>query len=134
MKSMVKVCIAMTLLALMAGCRSTSPQGGIEFRNEAFSISVPTHHTLKQGEVITVLVELNRGAFFKRDVELNIKATGLTVSPSNVLVKASEKPEASLQVSAERTAALGDYLVLVKGTPPDGKTTSTSFTVTVVAP
>lgn len=123
----------MVLLSTI-GCKSTSPLGGVESRNEEFSISVPNHSTLKQGEVMTVLVKLDRGAYFKQDVQLDVKTDGLTVTPNNMLIKSSGKAEASLQVSAKTDAALGDYQVTVKGTPTKGKSTSTEFVITVVMP
>jgi uncharacterized membrane protein len=56
------------------------------------------------------------------------------VAPNAFLIKASEKPEAQLRIAAPRDAALGEYRVYVNATPASGKTTSTEFTVKVVAP
>jgi uncharacterized membrane protein len=125
------------MLALMAvsGCKSTvSPQGGVLPQDKEFTIVVPTHSTVKQGEGMPVKVSLNRGSFFKRDVQLAINSEGIGVTPHEVLIKASEKPEAQLQIAAPRDAALGEYRVYVNATPASGKTTSTEFTVKVVAP
>jgi uncharacterized membrane protein len=66
-------------------------------------------------------------------VQLDIKANGIGVTPSNVLIKASDKPEVKLHIAAARDAALGEYSVSVKGTPTIGEPTSTTFTVKVVA-
>ena len=133
-----KTLIAMFMvLALMAGsgCQSTkvSGQGGVVPVNEEFSITVPTSNTVKQGAETTVIVLLNRGAYFKRDVQLDIKANGISVTPNSVLIKASDKPDVNLHIAAERDAALGEYSVSVKGTPTIGEPTSTTFTVKVLA-
>ena len=125
----------MLSLVLVTGCKSTvSPQGGILPQDKEFTIAVPTHSTVKQGESIPVNISLNRGSFFKRNVQLEINSEGITVTPAEVLIKASEKPEAQLQIAAPRDASLGEYRVYVNATPSSGKTTSTEFTVKVVAP
>ena len=132
-----KTLIAMfMMLALMAGsgCQSTkvSEQGGIAPVNEEFNITVPTPNTVKQGAETTIIVLLSRGAYFKQDVQLDIKADGISVTPSNVLIKASDKPDVNLHIAAERDAALGEYSVSVTGTPTVGEPTKATFTVKVV--
>jgi hypothetical protein len=134
MKTLIAICM---MLALMAGsgCQSTkvSGQGGIVPVNEEFNITVPASNTVKQGAETTIAVSLNRGAYFKRDVQLDIQAEGIRVTPSNVLIKASDKPDVKLHIAADRDAALGEYPVSVKGTPTIGEPTSIKFTVKVVA-
>jgi uncharacterized membrane protein len=110
-----------------------SHQGGITLRDEAFSITVPTSNTVKQGADATVTVLLNRGASFKRDVLLDIKTEGIRVIPARVLVRADDKPDVKLQSLVARDAAPGEYRVSVKATPETGRPTSTEFTVKVVA-
>jgi uncharacterized membrane protein len=134
MKTVIAVSIMMSLIAV-SGCRSTvSPQGGILPQDKEFTITVPTHSTVKQGESIPVKIALNRGSFFKRNVQLEINAEGIVATPNEILIKASELPEAQIQVAAPRDAALGEYRVYLNATPTAGKTTSTEFTVKVVAP
>jgi uncharacterized membrane protein len=134
MKTIIAATIMLSLM-MVSGCRSTvSPQGGILPQDKEFTIAVPTHSTVKQGESLPVTVSLNRGSFFKRNVKLEINAEGLSVTPNEVMIKASEKPEAQLQMTVPRDAALGEYRVYVNATPASGKTTSTEFTVKVVTP
>jgi uncharacterized membrane protein len=134
MKTIIAVSMMLSLM-MVSGCSSTvSPQGGILPQDKEFTIAVPTHSTVKQGESIPVNISLNRGSFFKRNVQLEINADGLGVAPNAFLIKASEKPEAQLRIAAPRDAALGEYRVYVNATPASGKTTSTEFTVKVVAP
>jgi len=131
------IAIAMTLaVAAGLGCESTSPRGGGMAQDEGFKIVVPSSTTeIKQGEVQTVVVSLQRGEFFKRDVTLEIKPSkGISVDPTNALIKASAKPDAQLRITAAKNAALGEYRVYVKGTPETGEPTSVEFTVKVVAP
>jgi len=126
----------MTLALLTAsGCQGTnvSSQGGIVPLNEAFSITVPTPNTIKQGGNTTIAVVLNRGAYFKRDVQLVLDTQGITVTPSSLLVKASDRPDPQFQVNVARDAAIGEYRVTVTGTPETGAPTSTVFIVKVVA-
>jgi len=127
-------------LVTASGCwfggTKESPQGGIVPQDEGFSITVPASNTIKQGAGMTVAVTLNRGPYFKQDVHLdiNVKPEGITVTPTTLLVKASEKPLIHLQILAAREAALGEYRISVKATPETGEPTSTTFTVTTVTP
>ena len=127
-----------TTLALVVvfGCQSAGPRGGGVSRDEGFKIAVPTFETaVKQGELQTVAVSIQRGEYFKRDVKLQIKASkGIAVDPTSVMIKASDKPDLQLKVTASKDAALGDYRVYVTGTPDTGQPTSAEFKVKVVAP
>ena len=135
MKTLLAVFMTLALVTGL-GCQSTkaSVQGGIAPVNEQFSIVVPTSNTVKQGAETNVAVSIKRGAYFKQDVKLEIKAEGIHVTPSNVLVLASDLPDVSLLVRADKDAALGGYDVSVKGTPTIGESTSIQFTVKVEAP
>ena len=131
------IAIVMTLvLAVVSGCESSSPQGGSVLKSEGFKIAVPTLDTkLQQGEVQNVTVSLERGEYFKQDVKLQIEASkGISVEPTSVTVKASEKPDVQLRITAAQNAAIGVYNVSVRGIPKTGESTSTSFTVKVVSP
>ena len=105
-------------------------------QGEGFRIAVPTFDTeVKQGDRQTVTVSLHRGESFKRDVRLQIKAAkGISVEPTDVLVKGSDAPDVQLHIAAPKDAAIGEYRVYVKGTPATGESTSVEFTVKVVAP
>ena len=134
MKTAIAVVLTLALMAV-SGCKQQSPQGG-ESKDERFKISVPFFDTnVKQGEVKTATVSLKRGDYFKQDVELQIiPTTGISIEPAKILVKASDKPEVQLQISAAKDAALGEYRVLVKGTPETGEPISAEFNVKVVSP
>jgi uncharacterized membrane protein len=130
--------IILTLaLAAVSGCQSSnSTRGGGMTMDVGFKIAVPTYNTeVKQGDVRTVTVSLKRGESFKQDVMLQINTTkGISVDPTNILVKASEKPDVQLTITVPKDAALGEYGVSVKGTPATGEPTSTEFDVKVVSP
>jgi len=127
-----------TTLALVVvfGCQSAGPRGGGVSRDEGFKIAVPTFESVvKQGELQTVAVSSPRAEFFKRDVKLQIKGSkGIGVAPTNIMVKAGDKPDVQLTVTASKDAALGEYRVYVTGTPDTGQPTSAEFKVKVVAP
>jgi uncharacterized membrane protein len=97
---------------------------------------VPSTDTeIKQGEIQTVAVSLQRGELFKRDVKLEIKPSkGISVEPTHATIKASAKPDMQLRITAAKDAALGEYRVYVKGTPESGEATQVEFTVKVVTP
>ena len=105
------------------------------FKEEGFRISVPVFDTsVKQGEIQTVTVSLLRGGNFKQDVMLEAKASkGISVAPTNVSVKAGDKPDVQLRIDAPKDAAIGEYRVYVKGTPKTGEPTSVEFKVKVIA-
>ncbi len=133
MKTVIGIVTALSLMVAM-GCES--PRGGGISGGEGFKISTPTFDTkIKQGETESVTLSLNRGEYFKRDVTLEIKASkGISVEPTQALVRASEKPDVHLRITAAKDAALGEYKIFVKGTPETGQATSTEFTVKVVLP
>jgi uncharacterized membrane protein len=105
-------------------------------KDKGFKIAVPTRDTdIKQGKVSTVTITLERGDYFKEDVDLQIEASeGLSIYPTNIMVKGSDTPDVQLRIATTTDTALGSYLVTVKGIPKTGEPTSTSFTVKVVAP
>jgi uncharacterized membrane protein len=133
MKTAITTVATLTLTALF-GCQS--PRGGGMSPGEGFKIGVPTFDTeIKQGEMKTVTVSLHRGESFKRDVELEIRGSkGISVDPTDVTVKASDRPDVQVRIEAARDAAIGEYHVYVKGTPTTGEATSVAFKVKVVAP
>ena len=128
--------VAMLALAAVSGCQSAGPRGGGVARDEGFNIAVPTFETVvKQGELQTVAVSIQRGDNFKRDVRLEIKASkGISVAPANMKIKASDKPDLQLKITAPKDAALGEYRVYVMGTPDTGQPATAEFKVKVIAP
>ena len=118
--------------------KSESPQGGSAVKGEGFKIAVPSLDTkIKQSEVKSVTISLERGESFKQDVTLEIKLSkgeGLTFDPAKVVVKTGDKADVQLTITASKNAALGEYKVSVKGTPTTGESTSVEFNVKVVSP
>jgi uncharacterized membrane protein len=136
MRTAISVVLVLAMVA-MCGCQtSSSPRGGSVNKDEGFKVVVPTFATeVKQGEVQTITVTLDRDSYFKKNVKLAISTTkGISIEPTSVLIKSSDRPEAQIRVTVPRDAALGEYIVLVTGTPESGEPTSTAFTVKVVAP
>jgi hypothetical protein len=131
------ITIVMTLvLATVSGCQSSSPRGGSAFTDEGFKVAVPTFTTeIKQGETQSVTISLERGKYFKQDVKLQIEASkGISIEPTKVMVKASDKPDVQIRISADNAAAISEYVVSVKGTPETGESSTTQFNVKVVSP
>ena len=135
MKKVIMIVVALALITV-SGCYSNSEKGGSVLKGEGFKIAVPTFDVdMKQGDVKSVAISIERGESFKQDVNLEIKAAkGISIEPTNVLVKASDIPDVQLQITIPKDAALGVYLVTVKGTPKTGGSTSTEFSVKVITP
>jgi uncharacterized membrane protein len=104
--------------------------------DEGFKIAVPTFTTeVKQGDTQTVTVSVMRDKYFKQDVTLRAAVTsGISVTPTRVVVEASASPDVQFQIKASKDAALGEYQVNIVATPKTGNPTSKDFMVKVVAP
>jgi uncharacterized membrane protein len=135
MKKLIMIVVTLALVTVL-GCYSSSEKGGSVLKGEGFKIAVPTFDIeIKQGDVQSVTVSIERGEYFKQDVKLQIEAAkGISIDPAKVLVKASDTPDVQLRITVPKDAALGVYSVSVKGTPKTGEPTSTSFNMKVVAP
>jgi uncharacterized membrane protein len=118
--------------------QSDSPKGGKVGKDEGFKIAVPTFETkINQGETQSVIISIERGDSFKQDVTLEIKLSkgkGLAFDPAKVVVKAGDKSDVQIMITVPKNAAIGEYIVSVKGTPTTGEPTSTEFNVKVVTP
>ncbi|MFA6291078.1 MAG: hypothetical protein WC637_04815 [Victivallales bacterium] len=134
MKNLIVICIMLTLITASGCWTRSSDKGGTAAVDESFSISVPSSVTVKQGEEAIITVTLKRAAFFKRDVQLDIKAVDISLTPARILVKASDKPDVQVKVAAAKNAAIGEYRVTVTGTPTTGLPASTVCNVRVVSP
>jgi len=136
------VVIVMTLaLATLSGClfsstKSSAQGGGVANQDDGFRIVIPTSDAkVKQGEAQSFAISLQRGDYFKRDVQLEIRPSqGLEVEPKNVLVRASDRPDVQLRIAAAKDAALGEYKVYLTATPDTGKAASIEFAVQVISP
>ena len=135
MKKVIMIVMTLALVTVL-GCYSSSEKGGSVLKGEGFKIAVPTFDVeIKQGETQSLTISLERGESFKQDVKLTIKTTkGISIEPTDVMVKASDKPDVQLRITIPKDAALGVYLVSVTGTPKTGGPTSTAFSVKVVTP
>jgi uncharacterized membrane protein len=125
--------VALIATAALVGC-TKSEEGG-RAGNDTFRVVVPAMSAdVKQGEVQTVKVSIDRGAGFKQGVKLEVKApTGLQVDPESTMVKPGDKGDVQLKITAAKDAPLGESKILVKGTPDKGEPAEVEFKVTVSA-
>jgi len=125
---------ALITVAALTGCTKSSEEGG-RAGNDTFRIDVPSVSTdVKQGEVQTVRVTLERGAGFKQRVKLEAKApAGIQVEPGSATVEPGDKGDVQLKITAAKDAAIGEHKIQVKGTPDKGEPTETEFKLTVSA-
>ena len=137
-----RIACVVTALALgaLVGC-NTSPPGGSPpasggQRSTSFKLKAPaTSTTIKQGETQTVKVTVDRGKDFKEDVHLKIEfmdsPKGLKVEPADPVVKASDKEDLALKVTADKDAAVGEHTIRITGVPETGVATPVDVKVTV---
>ena len=133
-----RIALVLTLafvVAVVYGCRSTSPKGGIMTEERGFRIQIRDRSmSIQQGDVETARVSLKRGDYFKQDVRLEVSyPRGIRVEPNDVWIAASDRPGVELRVTARVDAALGKYPVTITGTPETGESTSDELMVTVKA-
>jgi uncharacterized membrane protein len=130
-----KSSIVAGIIAMIAlvGCQKSEPGG--RGGDDTFKVVVPAVSTsVKQGEVQTLRVSVERGAGFQQAVKLEVKApSGLTIDPDSTTVKTSDKGDVQLTITAAKDAPLGEHKVLIKGTPDKGEAAETDFKVTVSA-
>jgi uncharacterized membrane protein len=120
--------------AALAGCNTKSEKGG-GAGTDTFKIVVPAMATdVKQGELQTVRLAVERGSGFKEQVKLELKApAGILVEPKDATVQPSDKGDVQVKITAAKDAAIGEHKIMVKGTPAKGEPTETEFKVTVSA-
>jgi len=125
---------ALIAAAALTGCTKSSEEGG-RAGNDTFRIGVPAMATdVKQGELQTVHLTLERGAGFKQRVNLEVKApAGIQVEPSGATVEPGDKGDVQLKITAAKDAPIGEHKILVKGTPDKGEPTETEFKITISA-
>jgi len=125
---------ALVVAATLTGCKKSSEEGG-RAGNDTFRIVVPAMAAgVKQGEVQTVRVELERGAGFKQPVKLEVKApAGVQVEPKETMVLPGDKGDIQLKITVAQDAPIGEHKILAKGTPDKGEPTETEFKISVVA-
>ena len=126
--------VALIAAAAFTGCTKSSEEGG-RAGNDTFRIAVPATATdVKQGELQTVRLTLQRGAGFKQRVKLEVKApAGIQVEPSGATVEPGDKGDVQLKITAAKDAPIGEHKIQVKGTPDKGEPTETEFKITVSA-
>ena len=125
--------VAFVALVAFVGCQKSEPGG--RGGSDTFKVVVPAMSTdVKQGEIQTVRVSVERGADFKQAVKLEVKApTGLQVDPGSTTVQPGDKGDVQLKITAAKDAPLGEQKLLIKGTPDKGESAETEFKVTVSA-
>jgi uncharacterized membrane protein len=125
---------ALIAAASLTGCTKSSEEGG-RAGNDTFRIVVPAMAAgVKQGELQTVRVVLERGKGFKQRVKLEVKApVGIQVEPNETMVQAGDKGDVQLKITVAKDAGIGEHKILVKGTPDKGEATETEFKISVIA-
>jgi uncharacterized membrane protein len=134
-KKMSKVFVGLLIAAAaLTGCNTKSEKGG-GAGTDTFKIVVPAMATdVKQGELQTVRLAVERGSGFKEQVKLELKApAGILVEPKDATVQPSDKGDVQVKITAAKDAAIGEHKIIVKGTPGKGAPTETEFKVTVSA-
>ena len=101
--------------------------------NETFRMTGPqTSTTIKQGNKETVKVSVNRGSKFQEDITFSAdEAKGLKVELDPKVLKASEKKDLEVTVTADADAAIGDKVIKITGKPAKGSEATVDVKVKV---
>ena len=91
-------------------------------KDEIFRLTGPVLATdIKQGETKTIKIDLKRGRDFKDEVTLSFSGGNmLKFDPATPEIKASEKGEVEVKVTAAKDAPLGKQTIKVTGKPSGG--------------
>jgi len=129
----VKLLSCACLFVAIVGCTNRSNPGGGNERSSTFTIDGPTMATsIKQGETQTVPIKVNRGTDFRQGVKLKADAPpGIDVVLSDSAVKPSDKSDVNIKVAVGNSAAPGEHVIHVTGTPDEGKVTTLDLKVKV---
>lgn len=98
-----------------------------------FTLDVPMMGTtVKQGEMDTVSIGIDRGTNFDQDVALTLSDVppGVTIDPASPVLSRTEETE-ELTVRAAPDAALGDFVVKISGSPDTGATANAELKITI---
>jgi uncharacterized membrane protein len=124
----------LVVVVAFAGCNKSESGGGAG--NSTFKVVAPAMSTdVKQGEIQTANVSIERGDGFKQAVKLEFKATsaGITVDPASTTVQPGDKGGVQLKISAANDAPIGESKIMIKGSPDKGEAAEVEFKVTVSA-
>lgn len=139
------ILIASCAAGALCGCSQDSTPGGpgtalpesekpmIGQTENTFTLTVPRIATsVKQGEMDTVTIGIDRGTNFSQDVSLsfdNIPA-GVRIEPTTAGIPKTEE-DVELTVHAALDAALGDFIVKVTGQPDEGAAAMADLSITI---
>ncbi len=137
--------IAVATMAAFVGCNDNSKPGGPGVTNKdsghniireaenTFTLDVPNLSTsVKQGQMKTIKIDIDRGKNFSEDVKLKFDNVpkGVTLEPASPTIKASEK-ETQITVKAADDAAIGDFTIKVTGQPTKGPAATNTIKIDV---
>ncbi|MFL6427276.1 MAG: beta strand repeat-containing protein [Acidobacteriaceae bacterium] len=124
--------LCLCLIALMAGCGSTSSGGGGTTDPGSFTIGADSAVTIAQGQSSSITVTPSSANGFAGSVQVSVSGlpTGVTVSPATTTMKVGSST--TFTVTAAADAALGTTTVKVYGASGT-LSTSTSVALTVTA-
>ncbi|MFN0136124.1 MAG: hypothetical protein ACKVS9_08420 [Phycisphaerae bacterium] len=121
-------------VASVTGLTKHSEQGG-GVGTDTFRLGVPPAPTnIKQGELQTVRLVVDRGGSFKQVLKLAARTTqGLSLEPADATLAPGDKGEVKLRIRAATDAPIGNHTIRVMGTPEQGEVANTDFEIVVSA-
>jgi uncharacterized membrane protein len=92
--------------------------------------------TVKQGETKTIQLNLKPASVKHEEVKLNVDGShkGISTEFTSNPIKSNDSGEVGLKVMVDKTAALGEHVIRVTGTPHNGTVTAADVKLNVVAP
>ncbi len=116
-----------------AGCGTSSERGGGTESHNSFTLQGPAMAmSIKQGQMETVNLTVNRGREFKQNVRLTAEAPpGVAADLSNTAIAPNDKGEISVKINIARTTPVGEHTIRIVGQPETGNTTSLNLKIRV---
>lgn len=114
------------------GPGASAPGGN---KNDTFQVSVPLiPNSIRQGEMESIKVKLDRGTAFKQGVKLSAKAPDKVKAEfDKPSIGADELPESNLKITPAADAPIGDFKLTITATPDSGPATTKDVSFSVAA-
>lgn len=139
-KKLFTAAVAAALALAPVACNKSEPGGpgaaspGGD-KKDTFQLVLPViPNSIRQGEMESVKIKLDRGSAFKQSVKLTVKApANVKAEFDKTTIGAEELAEANLKITPAADAPTGDMTLTITGTPDNGPAANKDLKFSVAA-